>query len=158
MRSAKAEFAAPRVYQQSATGARTAAPARNVLTIRDLLRHTSGITYGQGGPENERDYRDAGLLPEIWSDSNPMLGRSNADVSRALGAVPLAFEPGEQWAYGRSTDVLGRLVEVVSGQTFDVFLRERLFRPLRMRDTSFNVAADDLPAWRFHQLPGKRRC
>jgi CubicO group peptidase (beta-lactamase class C family) len=134
------EFASPRVYQHTLTGERIAAPTRNPLSVRDLLRHTSGITYGQGGPENERDYRAAGLLPEIWSEINPMLGRTNADVSRALGAVPLAFEPGEQWAYGRSTDVLGRLIEVVSGQTLDVFLRERVFEPLRMRDTSFNVA------------------
>jgi CubicO group peptidase (beta-lactamase class C family) len=137
------EFASPRVYQQTATGEGIAAPARKPLTIRDLLRHTSGITYGQGGPENERDYRAAGLLPEIWSETNPMQGRTNADVSRALGAVPLAFEPGEQWAYGRSTDVLGRLIEGVSGQTLDVFLRERLFEPLGMRDTAFNVAQSD---------------
>jgi CubicO group peptidase (beta-lactamase class C family) len=136
------EFASPRVYQAAAAGERRVAAARNPLTVRELLRHTSGITYGQGGPENERDYRAAGLLPEIWSESNPV-GRSNADVTRALAAVPLAFEPGEQWAYGRSTDVLGRLVEVVSGQTLDVFLRERLFAPLQMHDTSFNVAASN---------------
>jgi CubicO group peptidase (beta-lactamase class C family) len=139
------EFASPRAYQEpSATGARAAAPAQRAPTVRELLIHTAGFTYGQGGAENESDYRAAGLLPEIWSARNRMLGRTNADVSHALSEIPLAFEPGTAWAYGRSTDVLGRIVEVVSGQSLEAFMRARIFDPLQMRDTSFNVPAANL--------------
>jgi CubicO group peptidase (beta-lactamase class C family) len=138
------EFAAPRVYSHAAglSGRSDVVLAVNPLTILDLLRHTSGLTYGQGGVENAADYRDAGLLPEVWDKRGAAPGGDNAEIVATLGALPLAFEPGTRWAYGRSTDVLGRLVEVVSGQSLDVFFQERIFLPLGMLDTGFNVGAD----------------
>ena len=104
------------------------AKAENQITIRDLLRHTAGITYGGGG-NSAKYYRSSGV-------------RGNHDLaefSKRLATVPLEFEPGTEWEYGYSIDVLGRLVEVVSGQTFDVFLEDRIFKPLGMTDTAFHV-------------------
>lgn len=112
---------------------------RSTLTIMDLLRHTSGLTYGQGGPANARDYKAAGLVPEIWLKVDPLLGLTNEDVAKRIASLPLAFEPGTQWAYGRSIDVLGRVIEVASGMTLDAYLQRKIFKPLGMKDTGFNV-------------------
>ncbi len=106
-------------------------------TIHHLLTHTSGIGYGWFGPETQDGaYREAGV--------NALLVPTEASLKEriaTLGALPLAFPPGEQWAYGMSTDVLGRVVEVVSGLTLSQFFRERIFRPLEMRDTHFYLPA-----------------
>jgi CubicO group peptidase (beta-lactamase class C family) len=112
-------------------GARYSIPAAREITIRDLLRHTSGLTYqwnGDLGPLYEKAGVEHGLAPsEITIGEN---------VDR-LAKQPLLFSPGERWEYSLSVDVLGRLVEVVSGKTFDEFLRARLFEPLGMKDTYF---------------------
>src|SRR3712207_8047750 len=73
-------------------------------------------------------------------------GADSAEVCRQWASVPLVFQPGTEWNYGVSTDVLGRLVEVVSGQSLDVFFQERVFGPLGMTDTSFGLREDDDPA------------
>ena len=101
--------------------------AQNPITIRDLLMHTAGVNYGSSR-KTGKYYRDAGVR-----------GVDLAEFSKRLGTVPLEFDPGTEWEYGFSIDVLGRLVEVVSGQTFDVFLEERIFEPLGMTDTAFHV-------------------
>ena len=104
--------------------------ARRQVTIHDLLRHTSGFTYGDlSNTVVDAAYRE----PEILYQ--PTL----EDQVAALGEIPLLYQPGTQWNYSVSVDVLGRLVEVVSGQPFDVFLRERIFDPLGMADTGFRV-------------------
>ena len=106
--------------------------ANRPMTIRDLLRHTSGLTYGIfSNTAVDQAYREGGVNGAA----------TLADMVTALGEVPLMFQPGTRWNYSVSTDVLGRLVEVVSGQSFDVFLRERIFQPLRMNDTGFHVPA-----------------
>ena len=106
-------------------------PAARPMTVRDLLRHTSGLTYGVfGNTEVDQKYRQAGLL---FAD------RDLAHFVEKLSEIPLQYEPGTRWHYGVSTDVLGRLVEVVSGQSFDEFLQDRIFSPLGMVDTSFWV-------------------
>ncbi len=104
--------------------------ARRPITIQDLLRHTSGLSYGIfSNTAVDQLYR-----------SNNVLGRATiADMVTELGKIPLVYQPGTQWNYSVSADVLGRLVEVVSGQPFDVFLRERIFEPLGMVDTGFYV-------------------
>lgn len=108
-------------------------PAKRPVTVRDLLRHTAGLTYGVFGDTLvDREYRKAGIL------SNPNL----ADFVTKLAAIPLQYEPGTRWHYSVSVDVLGRLVEVLSGKTFDQFLRERIFTPLEMNDTGFVVPAN----------------
>lgn len=100
------------------------------MTIRDLLRHTSGITYGSPRTKTGHLYREAGV-----GDRDITI----EEMVKRLGTVPLEFHPGTNWQYGLSIDVLGRLVEVISGMTFDAFLEERLFAPLGMNDTAFHV-------------------
>ncbi len=113
-----------------ATGAKTVEASREV-TIRDLLRHTSGLVYG-GPPTTAlgRVYQAQNLF-----DPNTTLEQ----MAEKIRAVPLAFQPGTRWEYGISMDVLGRLVEVVSGRPLDLFLQGRVFGPLKMVDTGFFV-------------------
>lgn len=111
----------------------TRAPARPP-TIRDLLRHTAGFTYGVfGNTEVDRLYREAGLLADDLS---------LAEFTDRLGRIPLQYDPGTRWHYSVSVDVQGRLVEVISGMRFGEFLQRRLFGPLGMQDTGFVVPED----------------
>ena len=115
----------------------TTKPAQRRLTIRQLFTHTSGIDYADiGSDEFKAIYSKAGLTS---------LGREGdilADKIKILGHLPLAFEPGERFNYGLSVDVLGRLVEIWSGMPLDRFMRTRIFEPLRMTDTWFELPAD----------------
>lgn len=106
--------------------------AQRAITLADLLGHTSGLSYGlfEQGPIKEI-YERADLDREFGS---------NRELSRALAALPLAFEPGSEWRYGRSTDVLGALLEEVEGQRLSDVLQQRLLGPLGMTDTAFFVA------------------
>ncbi len=106
-------------------------PAKREITIRDLLTHTSGLSYGMGPWEAQ--FREAGAYLWYFADKAEPIG---AVVDR-MATLPLEAQPGEKWVYGFSTDVLGRVVEVVSGQDLDSFFRKRIFEPLAMRDTSF---------------------
>ncbi|GGC85479.1 serine hydrolase domain-containing protein [Undibacterium terreum] len=109
----------------------TLEPARQEMTIQDLLRHTSGLTYGIFGESLVKDsYRSQRVEA---SDI------SNTELVKRLAAVPLAYQPGTVWEYSRSTDVLGALIERVSGVTLDVFLQQHIFAPLKMVDTGFWV-------------------
>ena len=120
------------------TGQKTfeAVDAAREITIQDLLRHTSGFTYGNRGvaPVN-RMYQEA----KIGSRDD-----TNAELVTKLGGLPLLYQPGTRFEYGVSTDVLGRLVEVVSGTSLGQFFQERIFRPLGMRDSGFVVPPDKL--------------
>jgi CubicO group peptidase (beta-lactamase class C family) len=125
------EFKNPKVLVKSASGAPYTIPATREITIRDLLRHTSGLTYQWNadlGPMYEKANVASGLMPYEGT-----IG----DSVRNLAALPLLFNPGERFEYSLSVDVLGRLVEVVSGMSFDQFLRTRIFEPLGMKDTYF---------------------
>ena len=116
---------------------RTKFPERE-MTIADLLTHTSGLTYGfMARHPVDALYRRRKL-------DSPMPGSSMtlADLVDALSELPLLFSPGTQWSYSLATDVVGRLVEVLSGQPLDALLQERIFGPLRMVDTGFWVPAD----------------
>jgi len=107
-------------------------PANREITIQDLMRHTSGITYGAGSSA-------------AGTDSKPLSARmTDQQMVEELGKLPLMFQPGTSWEYGRSIDVLLALVEVVSGQRADAFMEERIFKPLGMTDTFFNVPKDKL--------------
>ncbi len=108
---------------------------RQNATLQDLLRHTAGLTYEfMGSAPAQRQYAQA----RIGSRE-----RSNAAFSHEMAALPLMFEPGTAWEYGRATDVLGRVIEVVSGQTLGEYLREHIFTPLGMNETGFFVPAKD---------------
>ena len=125
------EFKDPKVLVKPATGQSYTIPATHEITIRDLLRHTSGLTYNWNedlGPLYEKAGVAAGLLP---------YDGTIGDSVKRLAPLPLLFNPGERFEYSLSVDVLGRLVEVVSGKPLDEFFRTRIFEPLGMKDTSF---------------------
>ena len=109
--------------------------ARRGMTIRDLLVHRSGLSYGflNAGPVGN-GYRSGGVVDGLTTTDMTL-----AEGIDKLAAQPLMSQPGAAWNYSLSTDVLGRIVEVASGQAFDVFLRERIFKPLGMIDTDFVV-------------------
>ncbi len=106
-------------------------PARRPIRIIDLLTHTAGLTYGDGLAVEQ--YKAAGLHGWYLADKDETIGQ----VVERLATLPLHAHPGEQWQYGYSTDVLGYLVEVISGIPFDRFVQERIAGPLGMTDTSF---------------------
>ena len=106
-------------------------PARRPITVQDLMRHTSGLTYGFFGPGMVKQaYNAAGL-----GANDP----TNAEFSQRLAKLPLAYQPGTTWDYSQSTDILGRVIEVVSGQSLYQFEKARLFDPLGMKDTTYYV-------------------
>jgi CubicO group peptidase (beta-lactamase class C family) len=105
-------------------------------TIQDLLRHTAGLTYEfLGNSAVQKAYRTAKI-------GMGLRDASNAEFSKILAAQPLQYEPGTVWEYSRATDVLGALVEAISGQTLGVFLSDQIFKPLKMLETGFSVSAD----------------
>jgi len=108
-------------------------PAARPITVRHLLTHTAGIVYGTSGP-----VADLPKQLKALSKSEDVL----ADYIKRLAALPLNFHPGDRWEYGLSVDVLGRFVEVVSGQSLDEFFRRCIFEPLGMRDTFFYLPDD----------------
>ncbi|MEH2554389.1 CubicO group peptidase (beta-lactamase class C family) [Bradyrhizobium algeriense] len=109
-------------------------PQKRPMTVEDLLRHTSGLVYPEGNTAVHKLYRDSG---QYW----PSLSRDRTleDLVSGLVRIPLAYQPGEVFEYGLSVEVLGRVVEVASGQPLDQFLDSRLFKPLGMVDTAFWV-------------------
>ncbi|MDB5691471.1 MAG: hypothetical protein JWO81_534, partial [Alphaproteobacteria bacterium] len=148
------ELAELGVYEGGGGGSafRTRPPDRPMLML-DLLRHTSGLTY-------DFQYRsnvDAAYRARKLQTLRPT--RNLDDFVAALGEVPLEFSPGEAWNYSVSTDVLGLVVERVSGMKFEAFLESRIFAPLGMTDTGFHVPAakrERLPdAWALHPEKGR---
>lgn len=126
-------------------------PAKRAMTIRDLLRNTSGLVYGMG------DYADPGFANAavhlLYGARAPFRrDKPIASFVASLGTLPLLHQPGEVWEYSIGYDVLGRVIEVVSGQAFDQFLQSRLFAPLHMVDSGFSVPADKLD--RLVAVPG----
>jgi CubicO group peptidase (beta-lactamase class C family) len=133
-------FANPRVLTtfNAADTTWESEPARSEITIRQLLTHTSGLDYPAiGSPEFRAIYAKAGVPSGIGNDHDRL-----ADKMTILGGLPLRHQPGERYTYGLGSDVLGYLVEVLSGQPFDAFLRTRVFQPLGMPDTWFYLPAD----------------
>ncbi|MCS5627714.1 MAG: beta-lactamase family protein [Planctomycetes bacterium] len=123
------EYKNPRVWTKDGV-----VPARQEVTPRDLMRHTAGMVYGHfgGTPVHRATEKAIG-----FKNGFPM--ETLATSSKKFGAVPLLFHPGDDWVYGVSIDVLGRLIEVKSGLPLDRFLKERIFKPLDMKDTGFFV-------------------
>lgn len=106
-------------------------PQRRQLTIQDLMRHTSGITYGFFG---------TGMVKKKYADSPAPGDFNNAEFADHIAKLPLAYQPGTTWDYSYSTDILGRVVEVVSGKSLLAFEKERILDPLGMKETAFYVA------------------
>jgi CubicO group peptidase (beta-lactamase class C family) len=129
------EFKSPKVLKtfNAADSTYTTEPARGEITIRQLLTHSSGIDYASiGSTEFKAIYAKAGVPSGIGNDRDVL-----ADKMKTLGSLPLKHQPGEKWTYGLNYDVLGYLVEIWSGMTFDQFLKTRIFDPLGMKDTYF---------------------
>jgi CubicO group peptidase (beta-lactamase class C family) len=115
----------------------TTVPARREMTVRDLMRHTSGLTYGIFGDTN---------IDKLYRKSVSLAGGKTTlkTMTKKLAKIPLLYQPGTKWHYSVSTDVLGRVVEVASGQDLDAFFAEHIFKPLGMEDTAFYVPADKI--------------
>src|SRR5690606_30663220 len=130
------EFKNPQVLQgfKFADTSYTAAPANKQITIRHLLTHTSGLGYGviDGDERMKMIYHKAGIT-DLFTTEDIRIGES----VKKLAKLPLHHHPGEAYTYSEGLDVLGFLIEELSGMPFDVFLRERLFKPLGMNDTGF---------------------
>jgi len=128
-------FAAVKVGVETKAGDGTtvldSVPAKRPITIQDLMRHTSGITYGFFGE---------GLVKKAYVDAHLFQGDvDNAEFAERIAKLPLAYQPGTTWDYSHSTDILGRVIEVVSGQSLYQFEKQRLLDPLGMTDTGFYV-------------------
>jgi CubicO group peptidase (beta-lactamase class C family) len=132
---AKREVSIQQFDPATGKGGYVVVPAEREITIQDLLRHTSGIVYGAFTPNArvKELYEKAGVN---WADVTP------AEQIERLAKVPLAHQPGTTWEYSLSTDVLGRVLEKVSGVTLDRLFEERIFGPLRMTDSAFVVPKD----------------
>ncbi|MFQ5349835.1 MAG: serine hydrolase domain-containing protein, partial [Thermoanaerobaculia bacterium] len=137
------------------------APTARQVTVRDLLRHTGGLTYGLlHDTPVDRMYEESGLVAALGLDLTdaPAAEHEVQDLEEfvaTLADLPLLAQPGEQWIYSASTDVLGYLVQVVSGRPFDEFLAERLFEPLGMDDTAFWVPAEKRHRFAAHYRRSK---
>jgi CubicO group peptidase (beta-lactamase class C family) len=105
------------------------------ITVQDLLRHTSGITNDNTGN---------GLVQQLYQQSGPRSRNiTNAEHATLVASLPLMCQPGTEWNYSRSTDILGRLIEVVSGKTLGAFLTERILAPLQMAETAFHTGEEN---------------
>jgi CubicO group peptidase (beta-lactamase class C family) len=144
-------FAEARVYRAGSALAPATVPAVEPVRIWHLLTHTAGLTYGfhHTSPVDEM-YRSKGF--EFAAPN----GMDLAAACDAWAGLPLLFHPGTEWNYSVSTDVLGRVVEIVSGQRLDEFFAEHVLGPLDMTDTAFSVAADDLDRLAALYVPNPR--
>ena len=114
----------------------TVSSAKQPMTIKDLFRHTAGLTYGfQHAHPVDEMYRNQGI-------SSLVEGETLASMAKKMADIPLQFSPGTQWNYSVATDVLGYLVEIISGQPLDVYFQEHIFTPLGMHDTGFHIKPD----------------
>jgi len=132
------EFSSMKVAVKSDSVDFDLVPASRAITIRDLLTHTSGIGYGYG--ISEQAWKDAGIQGWYFSDRDEPI----RETVRRMGSLPLNAHPGSQFVYGYSTDILGALIEVVSGKDLYTFLREHIFVPLEMTDTHFYLPSSKI--------------
>jgi CubicO group peptidase (beta-lactamase class C family) len=110
-------------------------PLKRPVTIHDLLRHTSGIAYEHTGN---------GLVQQLYQQSRLRSRKlSNAEHARLVASLPLMCQPGAEWNYSRSTDILGRIIEVVSGKSLSAYLTERILAPLQMAETAFHTGPEN---------------
>ena len=131
-------FKNPKIARENPDGSYEIVGAKEEITLRQLFTMTSGVPYPWGDTaagririEKEKEYAESG---------KPVPG--NVEYCNLVGQLPLAFEPGEKWMYGFSIDVLGAVIEVLSGKTLGVYLKENIFEPLGMKNTGFYVPAE----------------
>jgi CubicO group peptidase (beta-lactamase class C family) len=129
------EFADLVVLKPDASSASDTVPAENLITVRQILSHSAGLSYGFIEPTSVIDQAYAAGGINALGD----MGLDLEEFCARVAKLPLAFEPGASWRYSVATDICARLVEVLSGQKFDAFLQQRIFQPLNMVDTGFWV-------------------
>jgi CubicO group peptidase (beta-lactamase class C family) len=123
-------------------------PAKRPITIQDLMRHTAGLTYGFFGE---------GLVKKAYLDAHLFAGDiDNAEFADRIAKLPLVYQPGTTWDYSHSVDILGRVIEIVSGKSLFDFEKERLLDPLGMKDTSFYVTDPAKKALLAEPFPNDR--
>lgn len=132
------EFANSTVAVPKDGGGYDVVKAKRQITLRDLLTHTAGVSYG-GGPARDR-WEAAKITGFYFSDRDEPVG----ETIKRMAALPMDAHPGEKYIYGYSTDILGAVIERASGMTFDKFLEEKIFKPLGMKDTSFYLPQSKL--------------
>ena len=137
------EFENMKVYNEDQT---EVLDAKKKITVKHLLMHTAGLTYGWGNKPVDALYREAKIREP---------GSTLVDMVEKLSKIPLVHEPGEKWTYSVSTDVLGYFVEVVSGMPFEEFLQTRIFSPLGMVDTAFSVPSEKVDRFAALYRPTK---
>lgn len=129
----------------------TSTPAKNAITIRHLLTHTSGIGYDFNGGELKAIYTKGGLVNVGLSHPT----WTTEDLANKIATVPLAYEPGEKWMYGLNMEVLGRIVEVVSGMTLSQYFQKNIFAPLGIKETHFylpkNIHSRLVPTYTYNK-------
>ena len=133
-------FKSPRVLKDfnAADTSYTSEPAKREITFRDLLTHSSGLDYaGIGSDKMKAIYAKAGVPSGLGDNGTTLL-----QAITKLGTLPLIHNPGDKFTYGLNTDVLGCLIEVISGETLEAYLTNHIFIPLGMKDTYFNLPAD----------------
>ncbi|MFI6370419.1 serine hydrolase domain-containing protein [Streptomyces sp. NPDC050546] len=142
-------FAEPRVYVSGSGADVRTRPADGPILVRHLMTHTSGLTFGfyHTHPVDAL-YRAAGL------ESSVPPGADLAETIEVYASLPLQFEPGTEWNYSVASNVLGRIIEVVTGQPLDVFCAERVFGPLGMTDAGFHVTDEQAP--RLSEMYGEK--
>jgi len=128
------EFKDMKVYHKDETGKVNVIPASRSILVKDLFTMTSGLTYG--GEANETEKQVAKTFQQLQEKGEKL---TNRRLSEVLAAIPLAFQPGAQWHYGLSHDVLGALIEVLSEKTLGQFFQDEIFTPLGMEDTFFRI-------------------
>ena len=128
------EFAEQKVGVEN-NGKLDLVPVKRAITIQDLLRHTSGITYEHAGN---------GLVQQLYQQSRVRSRKiDNAEHAALVASFPLICQPGAEWNYSRSTDILGRIIEVVSGKSLGAFLNQRILGPLQMTETAFHTGTEN---------------
>ena len=128
------EFAGQKVGIEN-NGKLDLVPLKRAMTVQDLLRHTSGITY---------DHTGNGLVQRLYQQSRLRSRKiTNAEHAALVASMPLICQPGAEWNYSRSTDILGRIIEVVSGKSLSAFLTERILAPLQMAETAFHTGQEN---------------
>ncbi len=125
------EFSTTTVAEPREDGGYNIVKTKRAVTIRDLLTHTSGISYGNG-PASDM-WEEAGIQGWYFADHDEPI----AETVRRIAALPFDAHPGERWVYGYNTDILGVVIEEVSGESLDAFLKKRILEPLSMKDTHF---------------------
>ncbi|MCP5382320.1 MAG: beta-lactamase family protein [Kordiimonadaceae bacterium] len=127
------EYMETTVAEDDGNGGYRVVPAKRKITIRDLLTHTAGISYGTG--PGEAAWKEAGIYGWYFADRDEPI----RETVRRIASLPQAAQPGEEFVYGYNTDILGAVIEVVSGKPLDQFLKENILDPLHMHDTVFYV-------------------